>query len=766
MAKFNFRRGLHIVLHGRERFIELKCADGQWQMRDVANGTLSTALESELVDAFFAGHLQLIGEERASKYVQRKIAKDLSLDFTELSKELSDEAKRRLAYVRCIPAEHRNTAKKEILGPIISGVSKQIGDSHPPSYSTLYRWNRDFLASGEDIRALVPSTRNRGNKSDKVPQPGVSEIIEDLITTKYLTTERLSVYAVYEAIVIQIDNNNRFLSDKEKLHLPSPSTVYKRVQKRDPYDVAKARYGTRYADQKFMGTKAGPRAERPLERVEIDHTKIDLFVVDDASRMPIGRPWFTAMIDYYTKAIVGFYLSFNPPSYLSVMNCLRHAVMPKTYVRTRYPDIQNNWDMYGIPEVLVTDNGKEFLSTHLENAALQIGTRLQFTPVLRPWYKGTIERFFRSLNQQFLHRQPGTSFSNIFDKKDYDPVKNAVIGFNSLLELIHTWIVDVYLQKEHRGLKDVPARVWAVGTADFKPELPSRPDDLKALLGEITMRTLTKSGIEWEGLIYQDDSLALLRRRLNGQPATVKLDPNDIGILHVFDPFTSSYVTVPAVDMSYAKGLSKWQHQVIRALARRSVKGAIDIVALCRAKAMIQGIVEKEYNATKKTGSRQKMARWLGTSSGQIHDAPLLGHESVPLLADAEVFYDTEPGSTDVENAIWSGIADFAQSDGRTLVEVTESPDIKSKHVQAPDEAASEGGRIVSAEEITEKKSRKSKTSENAKRPIQIKKRIENDPINVDPRPQQMPSGLTEGDSLHLDTSGWGGSYIDIDQED
>jgi putative transposase len=68
---------------------------------------------------------------------------------------------------------------------------------------------------------------------------------------------------------------------------------------------------------------------RPLERVECDETKLDLMVIDTETRLPLGRPWLTTMIDVCTKMITGFYLSFHPPGYLSVMRCLLHAIRPK-----------------------------------------------------------------------------------------------------------------------------------------------------------------------------------------------------------------------------------------------------------------------------------------------------------------------------------------------------------------------------------------------------------------------------------------------------
>jgi len=97
----------------------------------------------------------------------------------------------------------------------------------------------------------------------------------------------------------------------------------------------------------------------PLERVECDHTMLDLMIVDTETRLPLGRPWLTVTLDVYSRIVHGIYLSFYHPSYPSVMYCLRHAINPKDYVRNHYPEIKNDWPVHGLPELLVVDKGTD-----------------------------------------------------------------------------------------------------------------------------------------------------------------------------------------------------------------------------------------------------------------------------------------------------------------------------------------------------------------------------------------------------------------------
>ena len=71
------------------------------------------------------------------------------------------------------------------------------------------------------------------------------------------------------------------------------------------------------------------RVDNALEVVLIDHTAVDVIVVDEAHRLQIGRPWLTLAIDVANRVVVGFYVSLEAPFSTSVTSCLRQAVLPK-----------------------------------------------------------------------------------------------------------------------------------------------------------------------------------------------------------------------------------------------------------------------------------------------------------------------------------------------------------------------------------------------------------------------------------------------------
>ncbi|HEX8138917.1 MAG TPA: DDE-type integrase/transposase/recombinase, partial [Pyrinomonadaceae bacterium] len=430
---------MHIEFQGREYVIEERLPNGDIKLTDIAFNESKSVAQDKLLDALFDGQLEFLGDGRTTSSIQRKMVTAFVDDITML--ESTDprkiEFKRRLAYVKQIQAANLSSFNAATLEPIIKRVHREIKDhkSMPCWKTVYYGWFVPFIVSGGDVRVLVALFRRRGNRKRKFTgsqkckgqkfteterrkAEEVAAVVDEVINEEFMNEQRLSAAEVYNRLEQRITDINQFREVNDQLPCPHPDSLYNIISKMDEYEKDKARHGKLYAEQKHEQRKQGPRPTRPLERVEIDHTKLDLFIIDSETRLPVGRPMITVIIDKYSRMIVGMHVGFDPPGYLSVMLCLLHAISPKSYVKTDFPSVENKWNTYGIPEQIIVDNAQEFYSEDFDDACLQLGMLPAYSPVKHPWYKGSIERFFGTQNRRLLHTQPGTTFSNIIARED------------------------------------------------------------------------------------------------------------------------------------------------------------------------------------------------------------------------------------------------------------------------------------------------------------------------------------------------------------
>lgn len=621
MNRLQLRKGIHFWWQGQEYVIKQHLDNKTWEIINLKTSTISQFQEITLIEMLFKG--ELVFNYPLPKEASQKTG-HYQGNFADFYQDIRDEAKRKYQYVKGVIESQLNTKTQESLQPIISEIAHLINDSKPPNWLTLYRWLKNYESSEQDLRSLIPKHQDKGDYRPKLKKE-VSLIIEQAIKQIYLTPIQADIADVIDEVIRQInqENDKRKTLGQDLLKIPHRSTIYRAVARVEKSELLRGRYGKRMGNYLYEQVQKSPQPNRPLERVEIDHTKLPLFVVDSERRMPIGTPWLTAALDKYSGVIVGYYLSFDPPSYLSVMQCLKQMIEPKSSRHSQFVKTVNNWNVYGLPEVIVVDNGKEFYSTHFEDACLSLGIVIQYSPPKMPWYKGAIERYFGALNSQLLSEQPGKNLADFLKLSDYDPKKNAVVSFEALEEMLYLFVVDIYNQSSHPEFLAPRSEVWSKGIASFPPSIPSDKAQLSVLIGQIAWRKITRKGIEFEGLIYNSSDLARLRSQNTHSAATkIKYDPTDLSLIFVFDETEQKFVEVPALNQDYTKNLTLWQHKVIKKLARQEAD-KVDVVALALAKEKIQKLVEKEWKRSKKGTTRQGMARWLGIGRESLDSSEL-----------------------------------------------------------------------------------------------------------------------------------------------
>jgi len=391
------------------------------------------------------------------------------------------------------------------------------------------------------------------------------------------------------------------------------------------------------------------KVSRILELVEIDHTPVDLMVVNE-NRVVIGRPTITVVLDRFSRCILGFHLSLAGHGTPAVFEALRHALLPKTYIRNRYPDLKLDWPCYGWFEKLLMDNGREFHSDAIVDALLNLGIVSEYAASREPNDKPFVERFLRTFNYSFIHKLPGTTLAKVHQRVGFKAEKDACITLEELDKLIHAWI-GVYLNRPHVGLRGrTPLQVWGESAKAYPPRLKANASDVDIEFSEVTNSALQHYGIDLNTFRYASERLFQLRRLLpESAKVQVKWPRNNVGHIWVWDPFQNEYFKVENVDSTLA-GLTLEQAKV----ARKKIKEDPD---LRRTRAETKEVVRditKIAEEDKNLKGRRKAARFANQTSQDLHREPL------PEVEEGQVATSLDCGSDDFDEVEM----DFSNTNG------------------------------------------------------------------------------------------------------
>ena len=624
MATCCFEQGQIVKIEGTEHVL-LQRVGSAWQLQQSKTGLFINHPHSALLRLFAESKLTFPSSISTHQFV---IAND------ETSSKKFDLAKMRRSYVLAIL--DLPNSRRPMEEAIQNVWNRTKSPETPPAWTSAYAWKARYLKAKQDIRGLLDDTFNKGNRKCRYPDE-VIELCHKSIEARYLSKERNGIQDTLENALIRVRAENRLRPANDALPMPTRKLMRRLIRELSAYGKCSAQEGADVARKKFRSVKGHIVTRKPFERAEIDHTVLDIFVVDEDG-VPLGRPYVTACIDCYTRCILGIYIGFIPPSFQSVAACLKHCFTPKVNLKRDYPGIVNEWSAYGVMDQLVVDGGRDFYSVSLDRACHFFNIDWVASPRRTPWFKPHIERFLQTLNGNTAHGIPGTTFRNIFERGDYDPVKHAVIPLKELKQNIYKWIVDVYHQQLHRSLGTTPAKMWA---STVRPEDIRMPDELTRLdvaLGRVyERRRLSHKGVEFEGLLYNSADLAELRMTEGVKLfVDIRVDESNLGFISVTHPKTATEYSVPALDFDYANGVSLWLHRVLKNWQRKKDQPNESPESWLEAKAAIQESIAQARKAKRLKPSKRR-GRLDEALSGATETACNRGLAVVPQEASGEV---------------------------------------------------------------------------------------------------------------------------------
>jgi putative transposase len=617
MLRFSPRFGLR-VREGVGRILELtrRTITGKWEFEDEA-GVCERVTPDEFLEHWSNRHWVL--DERTLYKAAQAVYTSVQRDTRSLPKKAKETVKRRLRYILAVERAFKAAGGSFVatiptLSEKISEVAKRLQDKKPPSAHSLWRWWSRF-SKGRSPLSLVDLRKNSGRRR----KDDAFGAFEEAVTEVLLNPQKFPIKQVISRLELKLKRINAPLSDEDRIAMPAKQTVYRWVNDLYYALVKRAREGKSVTERDLRIAQDSVNVEYILERVEIDHTPLDLMVIDLTTRLVLGRPWVTLAICRKSRCILGFYVSFNSPSAYAVMACIRRAILPKGDLLKQFPDIRHDWPCHGIMDLIVADNGMELHSNDIEEIAMAMAIEVQFCGVAMPQMKGAIERMFRTLAEDLIHQLPGTTFSNPKKRGSYPSEKLAAIDMATLVHLLVKWIVDVYHVKQHRGLAGKsPLEAWNEGAAQRVIELPVDPAELDVIISHAAHPKIFHYGVQIDNLFYNSPLLREITLEQGPrQIVEVRYREEDVGFVYVRDPRNDEFFEVPCTNQEYARGLNRAIHRLVVAQARKRFGDEWKAADLLQAREEIQAIVSEATKA-KKTVDRKRAAGILMQDSEEI----------------------------------------------------------------------------------------------------------------------------------------------------
>ena len=453
---------------------------------------------------------------------------------------------------------------------MVRAVAQEAGVHRTTVYRKLARYEQTSRVS-----ELTPTKPNGGKGRSRLA-PEAEAIVDSLVKEVYLNKQKRSIKKTADEISRSFAHAG--------LKPPHYNTIRSRILAVSEKERDKARLGAKAASEKHDAFPGHfPNADWPLAVVQIDHTKFDIMLVDDIHRLCIGRPWVTVAIDVFSRMVVGIYVSFEPPNSMSVGLCIAHAILPKERWLAKL-GLSTSWPCWGVMQRIHVDNGREFRGNMLQRACKEYNIDLEWRPVKMPRYGAHIERLLGTFNQE-IHSLPGTTFSSVAERGEYDSEGQAVMTIAEFEKWLVTYITGVYHQREHSALMTSPIQQYEKGIlgTDGMPGrgLPRRivdEDRLRLDLMPFFERAVQSHGVAVDEVHYYSD---VLRRFVNAKEPgasrkkrkfTFRRDPRDISTLYFYDPEVKDYFRIPYRDTAHSP-MSIWEfREARRRLEKQGIK--------------------------------------------------------------------------------------------------------------------------------------------------------------------------------------------------
>lgn len=487
------------------------------------------------------------------------------------------------------------------------------------SARTMRRFKQRFREAeatyGNGFVGLIARTKQRGNRKRKICEKVIA-LMHEVLRKYYFNAKQPCLEIAYGELSLCCEEQG-LITPSIKTFSKERRKVYGEHQGKRIREGRKAAYNLE--ELVWSGTGGfPPHGERPFDIAHIDHTEIDLMFKIGDGDSSIGRAWLSIMIDAYSRVVLAYYISFEPPNYTNCMMLIRQCV--QRHQR--------------LPATIVVDGGKEFASQYFEVLLAAFGINKKTRPPHSPRFGSVMERLFGTLNNKLWHNLQGNT-KLLRDPRScsasHDPRRLAVWTLGTLEAQFDRWLEEVYLVSIHTTLQAKPKEIFAAGLADFgarkHARIPFSREFVINCLPGVKKNKLTVQvgyGVKHYGKWYWHG--AFRRPEIVGSSVEARYDPFDLSSLYVF--IDNTWVRCEARDAYLNEHMDERQLRYMTSV-HRQLKRASEVYQKINAK-----VAAKFYRGLHQEEAALQVGQDPTVSATPLPDVPGAGVTIPPTITE------------------------------------------------------------------------------------------------------------------------------------
>lgn len=307
---------------------------------------------------------------------------------------------------------------------------------------------------------------------------------------------------------------------------------------------------------------------------QMDATQADIYLVSRLDRKAvIGRPNIYLAVDTATQLIAGVYVGLEAGE-SAFIKCLANAAMDKVELcRSFGIEIdKNEWPSEGLPGEIITDKGREFIGSRMEELAMKYGIEFESLPPFRPDGKGLVEKAFDLIQQKYkpLLRGKGVIEPDAQERWAVDYRSQAALTLEEFTKVVIHCVL--YLNSSrmiencrNKDTEPTAASLWMWQEQQGKSMMvPIAAEELYLFGLPRKTITLSRKGIHHQGLMYVSaDCKRLLEKTKASGKFQIAYDPEDVSRVYLVDGMEYHTFQLAEAHRQYA-GATESEYQMER----------------------------------------------------------------------------------------------------------------------------------------------------------------------------------------------------------